>query len=253
MHETASLSFLGLPFRERQLEDNCHIVSTCSMVPAMEQAETFRECFAQLESGVVGVDGTTGRKIIIIAPVAVLLGDNPRQSAFCSHRGTSCQFNCWICHRSNTHPLALRLPRRSRLHTLQAQESAERFAEQAQNPSAVASELKKFSLSPGPNLFLHMRWLDPHHDTPIELLHTCLLGIVRYCSEELFSRVPRNGSAGYLRAAAEICATMRSVDTSDCPHCLSAADFLTKKGNFVSREYRVFIQYGCFQIGRAHV
>ena len=97
MHESSSVTFLGMDFHARQLEKNSFILSTSAQITAMEQFLPLAPWLKELEDGVLAVDGANGQKAIVVAPIGALLGDNPRQATFCSNRGVQAHANCRVC------------------------------------------------------------------------------------------------------------------------------------------------------------
>jgi hypothetical protein len=63
----------------------------------MEQLDMIAEELLDMETGVIGIDRATGHQAIVVSPVAAFLGDNPRQSDVCSHRGMVAYANCRFC------------------------------------------------------------------------------------------------------------------------------------------------------------
>ena len=247
-HESCSISFLSQSFADRQLSCNHHLVSTASMVLPIEQFKALAKEFQQLESGVMGINGETGGKIIIVAAIAALLGDNPRQSTFASHRGPRARQNCRFCYHLAVHDPRMITANRTRLETLSTISRITARGSLAALAATANSEFREVSLFAGENPMLHLRWTDPHADTPLELLHTVLLGVARYCVQHFFEQLPKSRKQFIAVYASPILAGIDDIDTSDCDSRMSPADFLLKRVNMVGRDYRVLMQYGCYQM-----
>ncbi|KAJ7724046.1 hypothetical protein B0H14DRAFT_2641641 [Mycena olivaceomarginata] len=143
-----------------------------------------------------------------------LPADNPQQSEECSHMGSNANFPCRKCHwggtkvekesdvlchachlagvARNAEEIRDSLEEQLRLAMLGDLKAVERHkgqtkAMKADNPrrqsADIASELKTWlDEQPGDkmNPLLDIVGLDPSQDTPVELLHTILLGVMKY-------------------------------------------------------------------------
>ena len=77
---------------------------------------------------------------------------------------------------------------------------------------------------------------DPNRDTPIEILHVILLGIVKYWWRDAVSRQNSKGKD-------ELCARLSSVDVRglDCSP-IRGQTFVQYAGSLVGRDFRVILQ-----------
>lgn len=243
--ETISINILSLPFSERQKVENNYVVTTANKVSYAGLARGITNDLVALERGFPAVDGETGRRILVVAPIAAFQGDNPRQSAFCSHQGTTARHPCRFCKFQQTDvPTTIGAPR-DRLATLSAIQTLNRLAALNTDPKVLQRRQRELSVRRGDNPLLHLRWTDPHLHSPIELLHTILLGTTKYAVEYLFNEI-RSREAAPRDHDHYVLAGIRDVNTRDCPHRLVPTDFIRKKGKLIGREFRVIAQYGCY-------
>ena len=67
------------------------------MLDALTLAEPIVENLLQLEKGVEMYDAVLQQNVLVIAPVMLLMADNPMASDLCSHQGSSARKFCRIC------------------------------------------------------------------------------------------------------------------------------------------------------------
>jgi hypothetical protein len=80
-YENTTFHSANLPFHERSLLENHHLISTACSVNDKEQMPAIKNELLQLEQGIVGIDGLTGIKVIIVSPISaflVTISANPR-------------------------------------------------------------------------------------------------------------------------------------------------------------------------------
>jgi hypothetical protein len=184
----------------------------------MEQLDAIVDDLKDLENGIVGIDGMTGKQPLIVSPTAAILRDNPRQSDVCSHRGMVAHANCRLCMRIRQQKVWQLAPQRT-----------QRFVQHMRSEIAMllvsssASDIKngkkfqrKTGVQLGVNQLLNLTFTDPFMHTPIELLHTALLGIARYLVAELQSEIRVDGNLTPIQRSA-MSAWIEQTDRRDAP------------------------------------
>jgi hypothetical protein len=103
--ENLYFSLAYLPFKSQFDSVNSYVLSLANGVKAMEQISAVIDELKDLEEGVLGIDGLTRDKVLIISPISAFLGDDPRQATISMPRGTTSRANCRKCSRRYNMPL----------------------------------------------------------------------------------------------------------------------------------------------------
>ncbi|KAJ6607200.1 hypothetical protein B0H10DRAFT_1956459 [Mycena sp. CBHHK59/15] len=186
----------GVPGRLLQQEFHVHYVSSSPHASSAEQFAAFRDHAKSTETKPVkAYNAATKRKCRFILRVPGLPADNPQQSEEASHMGKEIRVNL-----QKQLQLAMRGDPKGVEKLQRATGTKDKIAQywiellvrkfqelKAEGPrrtvDQIASEvLKWFSEQPGDkmNPLLDIAGLDPSQDTPLELLHTILLGVIKY-------------------------------------------------------------------------
>jgi hypothetical protein len=97
----------------------------------------------------------------------------------------------------------------------------------------------------GVNHLLYLGFVDPTRHTPVELLHTALLGISRYMMTELNKQLVKNNR----KTPQQRTALSAWIDTTyrrDMPSTITAANLLEYSKSFVGREYKLLMEIGFY-------
>ncbi|KAJ7078983.1 hypothetical protein C8R43DRAFT_1092894 [Mycena crocata] len=178
-----------LPGRLLQQEFHVHYVSSSPHASSAEQFTAFRDHTKSTETKPVkAYNAATKRKCRCILRVPGLPADNPQQSEEASHMGSRANFPCRKCHWGGTEKEKEMDKVYHECHVAGALRSADKICInlQAQLRLAMrgdgAGVLQLFMEQPGDkmNPLLDIAGLDSSQDTPLELLHTILLGVIKY-------------------------------------------------------------------------
>jgi hypothetical protein len=97
-YESWYWTFAGLPPEEVNKEYNIHFLATSNAVSGMKMLPSFvDDMIADLNAGFIAFDAVDREEVLVVGTVFIFVGDNPMQSAFCSHIGTSGLKPCRIC------------------------------------------------------------------------------------------------------------------------------------------------------------
>jgi ribosomal protein L35AE/L33A len=250
-YESCTFTFSNMPREKRAQNIHSHILSTSNGIHAMEQLDTVAEDLLDMETGIVGIDGATGRQAIIVSPVAAFLGDNPRQSDVCSHRGMVAHANCRFCMRTRQQQAwQLGAQRTRRYVRLLSAEISHMMSSQLSIVRKDGAKLqRKTGVQGDVNKLLLLKYCNPLVHTPIELLHTALLGVARYLVAELQMQIRENGPLTPEQRST-MSAWIETTDRRDAPNHVTAANLIEFSNSFVGREYKLIMEYGFYLFRR---
>ncbi|KAL6309761.1 hypothetical protein BKA93DRAFT_746070 [Sparassis latifolia] len=192
-HWNGCITHHNLPRRLLQQECHIHLVSTSQHATASEQFKAFKEAVESTHDEPVRVrDAATGEATGFWIFVNAEPGDNPSQSECSGHIGGQGNFPFRKCKVGGTdkekeadhgyHALFSPGEARSAAETLH--EVKRQLAEDRNRSAAsIQAELKAWVEAHQDDIinpFLTMKGFDPTKDTPVEILHTILLGIIKY-------------------------------------------------------------------------
>jgi hypothetical protein len=96
--ESWCLLLAGLPREENGKLENIHFICTSNKLSGKEMADPLVEDLLDLEhEGVEAYDAFLRRNIIVLAPVIILMADNPMASVFCNHLTGQPKHYCRKC------------------------------------------------------------------------------------------------------------------------------------------------------------
>jgi hypothetical protein len=200
------MSIASLPFRQQQSDENVHFLCTSKDASAMEMAVQLVDIIkTKLQHGIVSFDPDSGNEVLVVGTVLCLLGDAPMHSEMCSHIGTSGSRFCRMCDASYQkemipYPMVLEKYMAGGVQRTLAYASSSMNAQIVLAKERVKSHLIIHQSSSGVkdtllqpcleallanpdsdhpqhmNPFLGLQELDVFVDTPVEILHTVLLG-----------------------------------------------------------------------------
>jgi hypothetical protein len=196
------------------------------------------------EHGVLGIDGATGKRHVIVSPIAVFLGDDPWRSNVCGHCGMVAHVNCWFC-----------------LHVRQqcvwqfGKQCTRKFGQNIINDMTTLhlngtdgdkKTAKKLQRNTGDqsglNRLLYLRFVDPTQHTHVKLLHTTLLRISRYMMTEVNKQLVENNR----KTPPQRSAFSAWIDTTyqrDMPSTITASNLMEYSKSFVGREYKLLMEF----------
>eukprot|EP00731_Ephydatia_muelleri_P017205 Em0010g303a len=175
----------GLSKKENGNLQNIHFICASNKVPVLDMAVPLVQEFTALENeGIIAYDAFLQRNVIVVAPILNIICDNPRGAEVCSHLGATTSKYCRICMADVTtglHSIGCLRNKPDTLCQIARIQSARTQKEMKQLQ-------KEFGVSAKPNPLLEL-FIDLHRCTPVEVLHTLLLGPYKYLFRDLMGRL----------------------------------------------------------------
>ncbi|MGO3048198.1 MAG: hypothetical protein ACTIHF_06790, partial [Streptococcus thermophilus] len=216
-YETFLMNIAAMELKERNKYDNQFFICTHTKLSAMDMVSPICQDLDILEKeGIMMYDVTLDETVLVFAPVLFLAGDNVRHAEFCLSKGSSAMCPCRRCfwqadpqpsRHNGFAPLRLTMddfiaPARTNQHLLdfainnltEMQGDGILLNNRGRNggPQLVKSwDRLGFKLT-GAQSLLKLDALDLTTDTPIEALHTVLLGITKYALNISFGNFLNN-------------------------------------------------------------
>ncbi|KAJ7867198.1 hypothetical protein B0H14DRAFT_3084134 [Mycena olivaceomarginata] len=188
-----------LPGRLLQQEFHIHYISTSPHASSAEQFATFRDHVKSTEKEPVKCfNAASKRNCRFIIRTPGLTGDNPQQSEEASHMGGNANYPCRKCgwggskkekrDGEGVEDLQRNTGTKDKItqywiELLLKKASEMRLEVPRRSKEDIASELQTWLDQQKGDKFnplLDITGLDPSQDTPVELLHTVLLGVMKY-------------------------------------------------------------------------
>ena len=96
--ESYYLLLAGLPRKENMQHVNIHFICTSDSVTPLEMAEPIARELATLENeGFEVFDAYSNENVLVVAPLLLVICDNPRASELLNHLGSAANMFCRLC------------------------------------------------------------------------------------------------------------------------------------------------------------
>ncbi|KAI8913876.1 hypothetical protein DFJ77DRAFT_431246, partial [Powellomyces hirtus] len=276
-HDTWIFTLAGLPFDQRSSDYHQHFVCTSNGLDGMEMTSAIVAQLKQLTEGISCVHGVSHEPLLVIGGLLCLLGDNPQSSKFCCHSGLMSLKCCRRCEVSRkltdaaglielvstpttqrnwqtmaaiiAQQLQLLFERRTKTKIWELQTATGIKCILAQK---VIDKVTDFireglpSLLQRRNPLLQLPGFHGHLDTPVEVLHTVLLGFVKYVGNQTIKYGLVTG-ANRATNKATVIARIDSFDANGTDRGpMRGSTFVTYVGSLIGRDFKAFIQAGVF-------
>tara|TARA_R110002050_G_C8952943_1_gene513549 strand:+ start:2047 stop:4593 length:2547 start_codon:yes stop_codon:yes gene_type:complete len=171
-----------------------HHVSSTKAATLQQQLEAVFEDITRLQKGAVMFDAWRGRAVLVVADLIAIIADNPRANEICGQMQKRCRY-CWC-------PFELRRELQNPFIDGPRRETADfnqylKFKNALSTPEShnlrrhgSIKKLRELDILAGfrseGRAFHEIIRKPPSLVMPVEILHTILLGIVKYMAYELF-------------------------------------------------------------------
>ncbi|KAJ7726859.1 hypothetical protein B0H14DRAFT_3098085 [Mycena olivaceomarginata] len=262
-HLNAYMTNRTLPRKLLQQEFHVHFVSTSPHASMAEQFQEFKTTVEDTHSNPVRVQDENGKTTRFCIYCNCTPSDNPMQSEICGHIGGKGNKFCRKCHVGGTqlekttskgyHALFEPGELRTKEHTLAELKKqvglacggvkdvyTQYWIEQILahvSEATIKSELIQILYSP----FLTLKGFDPAADTPVELLHTILLGAVKYVWH--ISHTPWSAEKKTYSIR------LQATSTEGLSiHAIRANYIMQYAGSLIGRQFKTIIQTAVFHL-----
>ncbi|KAG2121103.1 hypothetical protein DEU56DRAFT_873835 [Suillus clintonianus] len=192
-HHAIYMSNANLPREMLEKEFCVRFVTSSPHAAPMEMMSAMQDSIGKVkESGIFTWDCKDNEEVMLVPYGLFLGGDNPMHAEECSHAGLHCNYFCRTCEvggtkeykESNEGYNSIFVPGQLRTPAGTAAEIRAQFVT-ALNSGASEKIKKSVSLTGSAlddaiNPLLGVEGFNVHQDTPTEILHTVLLGVVKY-------------------------------------------------------------------------
>eukprot|EP00731_Ephydatia_muelleri_P004904 Em0002g1080a len=225
--------FAGLPRKMNHQLGNIHLLCASNTVSAVQMMGPIVSELCALEQGVEVFDEKTQECVLVVAPVLAIMCDNPRASQIVGHMtGRPSKF-CRVCLADANESSDMIAELRTKASSMVE------FAKISFANGSAKAELKTLSgLCDMPTPILKLT-LDPYQGTPLEALHTLVLGPLKYFLHDVMSRLTK-------KEKEQMQAFMNAFDYSGFEVIPKPKRICNYSGSLVGRDIKAFAQMALF-------
>ncbi|XP_028393607.1 uncharacterized protein LOC114517954 [Dendronephthya gigantea] len=231
--ESFSMSMAGLTRKEFRKMENIHFLSTSNIVPSVALGKSIARDLEELECGKMMYDAFVDREILVKCPVLCVLADNPRASEFEHHLGSCANKFCRKCNATANNATGIQ--------EIRTDQYVQEKIQEIQNcPSENQKKDKRseYGVTEKGGAFDILKSFRGNNKTPIEILHTILLGPVKY----MLSDTMKSLSQGRKE---QLHAKIQALDMSAFPATIRG-NITRNYGSYVGRDFKLWMQVAVF-------
>ncbi|TPX53433.1 hypothetical protein CcCBS67573_g09707 [Chytriomyces confervae] len=197
-----------------------------------------------LDSGIEVYDAHTNQTVIVVSHLFTVLADNPRHYQVCNLGGATSNYNCRCCMATKGDlQVAPARTHATTLETLQQMHNATSKARQDMLQTQTGVSVP----TPAANPFNSVSNFYPPQQTPIDLLHTLSLGVIKYSVRDASAVYKkRPGSVASQEFQAAVGNLFKSVTSYRGPHSVTPLQFMVHCGSLIAKDFKFIAQIGPF-------
>lgn len=216
----------ALDYKERNQKRSHHFVATSPTIKAKDMLTHLVPDIKALEEGVLMYDAALNEEVVVLAPLLMIIADNPRHSERACHAGVASRFPCRKCVFQKGAFAGTSFAARSK-------EDVRRLLHSTGDTSGTTNS--------GAGLLELQAW-DLTRDCPVEILHTLPLGIAKYLVQDLWNA---DSSKGHVRLVSpekenQLAILIRQYRSNAFSRPFSSS--MNYHGSFVDRDFKLLVQ-----------
>ncbi|OAD66363.1 hypothetical protein PHYBLDRAFT_152435 [Phycomyces blakesleeanus NRRL 1555(-)] len=167
-YDSYLMYFAVLPLETKNKQENALFICISNhTLNAIEMLPPIVDDLIRLEKGVEMYSENYGEVVLVVAPLLLFMGDNPRQSQLAMHKGTSAKKFCQKCLIPSPRIKQSSIPTLCCILQLTTME-------------LYLNGCKLSYIKNGSEEFLRLKAFDPTKDMPIKILHIIPLSLTKY-------------------------------------------------------------------------
>jgi hypothetical protein len=226
----------GLPKEMNTNLRNIHLISASNRVTVLEMLQPLADELKMLQSGTFLFDAYWNEVVFVYAPVLMVICDNPRSSELLGHMTGNPKKFCRLCMCDRTVDPTVTSRRRSKSESLDICTQIS----MACDVKAKENIKTSFGLTGKTNPLFELD-VDLFQSTPIECLHTILLGPYKYLLRHVMENLTSTQKV-------EISARLNAFPFSGFKYKLKA-NICRYVGSLVGRDFKAFAQLALYILG----
>ncbi|CAB4010556.1 Hypothetical predicted protein [Paramuricea clavata] len=231
--ESYSMFLAGLPRKDVTKFSNIHFICASNLVDSVTLGKEIATDLKNLEEGMLMYDAKDDQQVFVQCPVLLVACDNPRASEFAHHMGSSATHFCRTCDATKETG--------AEVGTLRTTDAIQRTIERI-NTASTERQKKEIRRSTGNTerggQFDILSSFEAIKQTPVEILHTILLGPVKYLVKKTFNNL---SPADKKKVKSKIEAFDFSAFSRRLP-----SSFVKNHGSCVGRDFKLWAQISVF-------
>ncbi|KAL0086822.1 hypothetical protein F4703DRAFT_1942034 [Phycomyces blakesleeanus] len=243
-YDSYLMYFAALPLETRNKRENALFICTSNhTLNAVEMLPPIVDDLVRLEKGIEMYSEDYGEVVLVVAPLLLFMGDNPRQSQLAMHKGTSAKKFCRKCLIPSPRIEQGSIPDAPPYSPVDHHGSEERtrdflcaFANADSQSELYLNGCELSYIKNGSEEFLRLEAFDPTKDMPVEILHIIPLGLTKYLMTFLWKqKMLTTSEKGRLQEALNSYKSCKS-------YSRTFRNKLRHTGSFVGRDFKELIQ-----------
>ncbi|OAD65103.1 hypothetical protein PHYBLDRAFT_176425 [Phycomyces blakesleeanus NRRL 1555(-)] len=243
-YDSYLMYFAALPLETRNKRENAIFICTSNhTLNAIEMLLPIINDLVRLKKGIEIYSEDHGEVVLVVAPLLLFMGDNPRQSQLAMHKRTSAKKFCQKCLISLPCIEQGSIPDAPLYSPVDHRGSEERtrdflcaFANADSQSELYLNGCELSYIKNGSEEFLRLEAFDPIKDMPVAILHIIPLGLTKYLMTFLWKqKMLTTSEKGRLQEALNYYKSCKS-------YSRTFRNKLCHTGSFIGRNFKELIQ-----------